>query len=609
MSEIFPSSNELELSGSPPLRRVATALKSVYFWSVICLLFAGVYAWADRHSMNPDGLSYLDMGSESLKSGPSSLVNGYWSPLYPALIGLTFAVVRPSLSAEFPVVHLVNFLIFCVALLCFGFFIKSWTGVQQNRGASEHNEIPADIRLFYLLIFFWCTVEFTRPSMETPDMCVTALVFLAAGMCCRICSLGFRWRHALILGTVLGLGYYAKASMFPIGLALLALLLVLPPPGRSARLKVALACLTFFIVAAPLVSLVSKKVGHLSTGEAGPLAYALYVNGLPPYPAWNPGPLAGHEVLYGIPEHRLPTILYKPIVLDFAVPAQGTNSLSYNRAYWFAGAKSRFDPWQQWAAVKMNCRFFHSVSLRMVPLLSGAVVLWIIGLPGNLRCRPHNSSVWLTMWPLAASGIYALVHVEERFLPGFLVLFWLALYDVLWQQVNESIRRGVLWTVLFTLLIPTAADITRVLKTSIQNFNEKPDHVLVGNALKSYGVLEGNFLAVAGGFVYGVGGRNVRVSSAFTAYYARYIGARVVAAIVDRDDGIDVPQRPSPEFWNLNAEELRQAKEVLAGIGVKAIVALDRPADSTSADWKQVVGTPYSILLLNTSDATHGSLR
>src|ERR1039458_10094234 len=78
------------------IRRVERILRSVYFWWALCLFCAGVHGWANRHSMNPDGLSYLDMASRSLRDGPQNLVNGYWSPLYPALIGLGLFVLRPS---------------------------------------------------------------------------------------------------------------------------------------------------------------------------------------------------------------------------------------------------------------------------------------------------------------------------------------------------------------------------------------------------------------------------------------------------------------------------------------------------------------------------------
>ena len=367
-------------------------------------------------------------------------------------------------------------------------------------------------------------------------------------------------------------------------------------PGNRARLKVGLACLVFFLVAAPYVALLSKKVGHLSTGEVGKLAYAGYVDGLPRFPSWNP--LVGSDSPYGTPEHKIRTLLYAPVILDFATPVKGTNPLSYDVSYWYAGARVHFDLREQWTTLKTNYHFYLGAFLRMVPIFSGAVVLCILGL---VR-RPDSSSVWLILWPVAACGMYALVHVEERFLPGFLVLFWLALYALLWQRVHQAIRNAVLWTVLFTLLVPTAVHIIHIVKASAQNVSDKPDYVLVGEALRTAGIHQGDVLATAGGFDYPVGERNLRINSAYTAYYAHYIGARVVAAIVDPDDGKDVPQRPPAKIWYLNAEDLTRVKKVLTGVGVKAIVALDKPADSTSPDWKQVTGTRYSILPLNGSD-------
>jgi hypothetical protein len=46
--------------------------------------------------MNPDGLSYLDLASEALRSGPSGLVNGHWSPGYPALLCVALTLFDPS---------------------------------------------------------------------------------------------------------------------------------------------------------------------------------------------------------------------------------------------------------------------------------------------------------------------------------------------------------------------------------------------------------------------------------------------------------------------------------------------------------------------------------
>jgi hypothetical protein len=123
---LFLNDKHRKLSLSSRPGHIATALRSDYFWWAICLLCAGIYAWADRHAMNPDGMSYVDMASESLRSGPWNLINGYGSPLYPTLLSLAFAILRPCPSAEFPVVHLVNFLIFGVVLICFRFFWAMW---------------------------------------------------------------------------------------------------------------------------------------------------------------------------------------------------------------------------------------------------------------------------------------------------------------------------------------------------------------------------------------------------------------------------------------------------------------------------------------------------
>jgi len=42
------------------------------------------------------------------------------------------------------------------------------------------------------------------------------------------------------------------------------------------------------------------------------------------------------------------------------------------------------------------------------------------------------------------------------------------------------------------------------------------------------------------------------------------------------------------EFWHLSAPELKSLAERLASIGVKAVVASNRPDASASADWKDV---------------------
>ena len=55
---------------------------------VVLLLVAGFQAWATRFYPTPDGVSYLDLSDAVLRGDFGELLNGYWSPLYPVLVGL-----------------------------------------------------------------------------------------------------------------------------------------------------------------------------------------------------------------------------------------------------------------------------------------------------------------------------------------------------------------------------------------------------------------------------------------------------------------------------------------------------------------------------------------
>ena len=47
-----------------------------------------LHAWMGRYSMNPDGMSYLDVGDSFFRRDWANAVNAWWSPLYPWTLGL-----------------------------------------------------------------------------------------------------------------------------------------------------------------------------------------------------------------------------------------------------------------------------------------------------------------------------------------------------------------------------------------------------------------------------------------------------------------------------------------------------------------------------------------
>src|SRR3954452_20137182 len=79
---------------------------------LIALALGAAQAWATRFTMNPDGVSYLDIGDAYWRRDWPNAINAYWSPLYSWILGGFLKVIKPSIYWEYPLVHLVNFLIY-----------------------------------------------------------------------------------------------------------------------------------------------------------------------------------------------------------------------------------------------------------------------------------------------------------------------------------------------------------------------------------------------------------------------------------------------------------------------------------------------------------------
>jgi hypothetical protein len=105
---------------------------------------------------------------------------------------------------------------------------------------------------------------------------------------------------------------------------------------------------------------------------------------------------------------------------------------------------------------------------------------------------------------------------------------------------------------------------------------------MVADRLSNLGLHSGDRLALVGSAFY--------PAEAYP-YYARIDRLRVVAQVPDEN-----------EFWRLTTPELESVEERLASIGVKAIVAVNRPDYVVQADWRDVTlgrGVRFNILLLS----------
>jgi hypothetical protein len=528
--------------------------------------------------MNPDGMHYLDLASDALSGGPSKLVNGYWSPGYPALISIAIVLFRPSSDQEFPLIHFVNFLIFFFAVWAFSVFLRYWLQIVSENTKSH-------VTPFAFSTFLWFTLNFIGVELVTPDLGVAAIVFLAAGVSCRLSLPEASWKHYVALGFVLAVGYYFKAAMFPLGLAFLALLFVLSPFSSGVnRLKLLLSLSMFLVAAAPLVAALSIRANRPSFGETGRINYAWYVNGL----RWSGGREAPNDINNTTLEHPAPKLLRKPVTLEFTSPIGGTYPLGYEPSYWYAGTKARFDLRQQIAALRETLRTYRDMVFGSAgAFISGAIVLWWLTLHEKVHPIVPRSLWWQLAWPLAAFSMYAFVHVEDRFVGAFFVLLWLAVYGTLMCGVDRRVTVAVLATVLCTVMVPFSAKLAmqsaRIARDVVHP--RSPEYQTAALGLGALGLRNGDHLAIVG--------------YANNCYYARFARLRVVAQIPN-----------TQEFWRLSTPELKVVAQRLTSIGVKAVVASNGPDAPALADWKDVkVSDSLRLRVLLLSPEVLGKIR
>jgi hypothetical protein len=94
------SSVSSHVKGPPSMLRIMLLAAS------LCAVLTIPTAWEARNWMSADGLSYLEVASNTVQGGPWYLLsNGYWSPAYPALLAAALRIVHPSLSSELAVIH------------------------------------------------------------------------------------------------------------------------------------------------------------------------------------------------------------------------------------------------------------------------------------------------------------------------------------------------------------------------------------------------------------------------------------------------------------------------------------------------------------------------
>jgi hypothetical protein len=546
----------------------------VVFRSIALLLGATQLVLA-RNGFGPDSRSYSEIARAYLRHDWTMAINAYWSPLYPWLIALTLQLGKPALSREFPLLHLLNFFIFIVALAGFEFF---WTGLLTaealNRVPSRREgPISLPTSALWILgyaLFIWLTVG-SLIGVLGADLGVATVALFVAGLLVRIkASSAVTTRKSLYiwLGVALGLGYLTKAVMFPMALVFLGVTLFLRLNWRNVA-NVGLALLIFASIAVPQIIALSRVKGRVTFSDSGKLTFAWSNYGLP-ICDWQGQPAGS-----GIPLHPTRMVYAHPQMFEFNGPIRASYPPWYDPSYWNDGMSPKF---------KIDIVFRHFVRNATSILLDfTGPRIWLVGVILLLLLCDPSATVrcvfryWYLIVPsVSVFAAYSLTFAEFRYMPAWLLMVWASMLAGL------RLRPGLASP---PIAMSVAISVAAVMMASMAyGFYGQSKSVRHDDATKQYSIAEGltKLGVLRGDKVGAVGFDN-------DAHWAYLDGLMVVAEI--HTDAVCT-------FWHLSASDKSAVLHRFAQAGARAIIAnADHHFRSTSRD------VPFDFAACSSPDA------
>ncbi|HWY58395.1 MAG TPA: glycosyltransferase family 39 protein [Terriglobales bacterium] len=543
-------------------------------WTIMVLCWL-LEALSYRHSVYPDGIAYLEIASACAKGNWHSLINGYWSPAYPALFSFVLSVFKPSVVWELALLHCFNCLVLVGSLASFEYFLNAlihYLSITKRAIDQEWKPLPAWVfRAIGYALFFWDSVYATPPSVETPDVLVLALVLLAVGILLRIASGRDSWQYYAALGVVLGLAYLTKAAMFPLSFVFLAVVPFATGNLRRGASRALLAFALFLLIASPFALTLSKIKGRLTFGDSGRINYAEYVNSVRPIAHWQGGPPGS-----GIPLHPTRKILDTPSVYEFATPLGGSYPPWTDQSYWYEGVRPHFELGGQLKVLRHSLATYFGISMQISSLsVIPLIVLFCFDRFGNVA-RSFSRLFFLWIPALSALGLYSLILVEPRYVTPFILLLWAATYSALrvpQSDISKVIVRASAFVVVLLLGFQSiwAVGLAAAHLTLHRDFPAWT----VAKELHHARIQPGERVAAIGDTI-------------SDHHWAHLAGVTIVA---------QVPAESVSTFLASGPERRMETMGLLARSGAKAVVANDLPPLLLQEGWQEIADTKYFIFV------------
>lgn len=523
--------------------------------------------WAERHSISPDGVSYLNL-SDAWASGTwFAGLNGYWSPLYPALLGFARVLLNSSPANEATVLHAVNFALLVLSLVGFELCLAEIRATRKHVTPPSPHADNSDEPLWWLFLayglFAWGALACIGVGLSTPDMIGAAALYFATGLTLRSMRAPSPGIFAA-LGMVLGFGYLARAALFVIG-ALWAVLIAAGFGGRAPLRSRAITILMFFVVAGPAVVILSIRSGHLIYSDAGRVNKGWSVNRYPFI--WTGLPEGS-----GTPVHAPVVVNEEPRVVTY--PGSAGSSYPYfdDPSYWTAGMTPRPDVHGQRKTIRRQLKGY----LRLLgPIAACLLALSLLSKPRTVVVRDVVAHSSVTIPLLVLLGAYATIVTQARFIAAPAVLLSLLGLNALRNASSPPPKRiligmaavATVWT-----LSGSVADIAHQILMVVREVSGARiphDQYTIASALRQAGLRRGDKVATIGG--------------ALGSYWARLAGVRISA---------EIPGRRTA-YWSTSDSVRDDVDAKIFGVGASVIVTR-APAANGMSGWEPL-GAGYFV--------------
>lgn len=541
------------------------------FWGVVAALGL-LQAWTDRTVMNPDGISYLEIGRTGI-SGWHAFVNAYWSPLYPFFLSLVLRWFRPSPFWEFPAAHLLNLAIYLAGYACLEFLVREFLllrGIATANGARKYFLSGEELRISAAVLYLWASRYWLGTALVSPDFLVAAIFCLSTAMLVRIRRGEHGWLTFALLGAILGLGYLAKAPMFPLGFVFVFAAYWLVRGAANAFTRSVVALLLFLAISLPFVAALSQDKHRLTFGDAATISYAEYVDHMPLFVHWH-----GEIPHTGTPVHPTRRVLADPPLFEFATPIPGSYPPWYDPSYWYEGLHAHFSLRGEFLAIFRAANEYLKMFSRSGALWCILVVaIWMTSRGGGFD---HSGPPW---WPvllpaLAALAMYSLVHAETRFVTGAGMV--LVLWPLSRAQIAATLpRRRRTWAMPVVFLAPAIA----IAWSTIFDLQRlaHPEPFVAWEAAKAL-----HAMGVPAGAKVGYIGPGAE------AHWAHLAGVQIIA---------EIPDPSWSRFAALDDEAKQAVLQKFAQIGAVAVVTKHGEIASDDPDWQPLPNTDLFAVLL-----------